>query len=172
MKLFFKSFIFFFILSGLSHSNENIRFIDVNFIVNNSNVGKSLSIIIDNKNDKIKSELKQLRKKLDIKKEKILSQKNVLKKEEFSELAKKYDDEAKDFNQIRKKKMNDFNNFQINSQKKILKLLNPLIIDYLKKQSIQILLQKDKIIFGDDNLDITEEILDIFNKKHNKIKFE
>ena len=68
--------------------------------------------------------------------------------------------------------MNDFNNFQINSQKKILKLLNPLIIDYLKKQSIQILLQKDKIIFGDDNLDITEEILDIFNKKHNKIKFE
>ncbi len=68
--------------------------------------------------------------------------------------------------------MNDFNNFQINSQKKILELLNPLIIDYLKKQSIQILLQKDKIIFGDDNLDITEEILDIFNKKHNKIKFE
>jgi len=73
---------------------------------------------------------------------------------------------------LEKKKMNDFNNFQINSQKKILELLNPLIIDYLKKQSIQILLQKDKIIFGDDNLDITEEILDIFNKKHNKIKFE
>ncbi len=104
MKIFFKSFIFFFILSGLSYSNENIRFIDVNFIVNNSKVGKSLGTIIDNKNNKIKSELKELRKKLDIKKEKILSQKNVLKKEEFNELVKKYDDEAKDFNKIRKKK--------------------------------------------------------------------
>jgi len=73
---------------------------------------------------------------------------------------------------MRKKKMNNFNKFQINSQKKILETLNPIIIDYLEKQSIQILLQKDKIIFGDDNLDITKEILNIFNKKHDNIKFE
>ena len=172
MKFFLKSLIFFFILSGFSYSNENIRFIDVNFIVSNSKVGKSLGIIIDNKNKKINSELKELKKKLDEKKEKILSQKNVLKKEEFNELVKKYDNEAKDFNQIRKKKMNNFNNFQINAQKKILETLNPLIVDYLKNQSIQILLQKDKIIFGDDNLDITKEILEIFNKKHNNIKFD
>ena len=51
-------------------------------------------------------------------------------------------------------------------------LLNPLITSYLKKESIQILLQKDKIIFGADNLDITEEILKLFNEKHKKIKFE
>ncbi len=101
-----------------------------------------------------------------------MSQKNVLKKEEFNELVKKYENEAKDFNQMRKKKMNNFNKFQINSQKKILETLNPIIIDYLEKQSIQILLQKDKIIFGDDNLDITKEILNIFNKKHDNIKFE
>jgi len=68
--------------------------------------------------------------------------------------------------------MNNFNNFQINAQKKILEILNPIIIDYLQNQSIQVLLQKDKIIFGDENLDITKEILDIFNKKHNKIEFE
>ena len=172
MNFFFKSLIFFFILSGFSHSNENIRFIDVNFIVNNSKVGKSLAITIESKNKKINAELKELKKKLDEKKQKILSQKNVLKKEEFNELVKKYENEAKDFNQIRKKKMNNFNKFQINSQKKILEILNPLIIDYLENQSIQILLQKDKIIFGDDNLDITKEILDIFNKKHNNIKFE
>lgn len=172
MKFFLKSLIFFFILSGFSYSNENIRFIDVNFIVSNSKVGKSLGIIIDKKNKKINSELIELKKKLDEKKEKILSQKNVLKKEEFNELVKKYDNEAKDFNQIRKKKMNNFNNFQINAQKKILETLNPLIVDYLKNQSIQILLQKDKIVFGDDNLDITKEILEIFNKKHNNIKFD
>ena len=172
MKFFFKSLIFFFLLSGFSYSNENIRFIDLNFIVSNSKVGKSLGVIINDKNKKINSELKELKKKLDEKKEKILSQKNVLKKEEFNELVKKYENEAKDFNQIRKKKMNNFNNFQINAQKKILEILNPIIIDYLQNQSIQVLLQKDKIIFGDENLDITKEILDIFNKKHNKIEFE
>ena len=69
-------------------------------------------------------------------------------------------------------KTDEFNNFSINSKKKIIDLLNPLITSYLKKESIQILLQKDKIIFGDDKLDITEEILKLFNDKHKKIKFE
>ena len=68
--------------------------------------------------------------------------------------------------------MSDFNNFQINAQKKILELLNTLIIDYLNNQSIKILFQKDKLIFGDDSLDITKEILEIFNKKHKNVKFE
>ena len=113
MKFFLKSFIFFFILSGVSHSNENIRFVDINFIVNNSKVGKSLGIIIDDKNKKINSELKNLKQKLDLKKEKILSQKNVLKKEEIKDLVKNYEKEAKDFNQIRKKKMSDFKRSRI-----------------------------------------------------------
>ena len=106
------------------------------------------------------------------KKRKIVSQKNILKKEEFNILVKDYENEVKKFNEIKKKKTDEFNNFSINSKKKIIDLLNPLISSYLKKESIQILLQKDKIIFGDDNLDITKEIMKLFNDKHNKMKFE
>ena len=71
-----------------------------------------------------------------------------------------------------KKKTSEFNQFRINSKKKIIDTLNPIITNFLEKESIQILLQKDKIIFGDEKLDITEEILKIFNKKHKKLKFE
>ena len=60
----------------------------------------------------------------------------------------------------------------MNSQKKIIEALNPLITDFLKKESVQILLQKEQIIFGDKELDITDEILKIFNDKHKKIKFD
>ena len=172
MKLFFKSLIFFFLLTTVSNSNENIRFIDINLIVNNSKVGKSLNEIIIKKNNEITSDLQNLKNELDKKKEKILSQKNVLKKDEYNQLIKNYDIEAKKFNEIRKNKMNDFNNFRINSQKKILELLNPLITNYLNNQSIQILFQKEQIIFGDDKLDITKEVLTLFDKKHDKIKFE
>ena len=106
------------------------------------------------------------------KKNKIISQKNILKKEEFNNLVKDYETEVKKFNEIRKKKTDEFNNFSISSKKKIIDLLNPLITSYLNKESINILLQKDKIIFGDDKLDITKEILKLFNDKHKKIKFE
>ena len=71
-----------------------------------------------------------------------------------------------------KKKTNELSIFTTNSKKKMLDLLNPLVKNYLQKESIQILLQKEKIIFGDEKLDITKDILNLFNNKHKSIKFE
>jgi len=144
----------------------------LNYIVNNSTSGKKLNQVIESKNKKIISELNNLGKKLKEKKDKIVKQKNILKKDELDKLIKDYEIEVKKFEEIRKKKRDNFNNFSINSKKKIIDLLNPLITNYLQKESIQLLLQKDKIIFGDDKLDITKEILKIFNEKHSKISFE
>jgi len=172
MKFFFKKIIFFFLLIGISEANNNVKFIDINFIVNNSISGKNLNEIIENKNKKVVSELNKIRDKLKVKKDKIVAQKNILKKDELDNLVKEYEKEVKDFNEIKKKKTDEFNNFSINSKKKIIDLLNPLITNYLKKESIQILLQKDKIIFGDDKLDITNDILKLFDDKYKKIKFE
>ena len=162
----------FFLFFGISSANENIRFVDINYIVNNSTSGKKLNQVIESKNKKIISELNNLGKKLKEKKDKIVKQKNILKKDELEKLVKNYEIEVKKFEEIRKKKRDSFNNFSINSKKKIIDLLNPLITNYLQKESIQLLLQKDKIIFGDDKLDITKEILKIFNEKHSKISFE
>ena len=128
--------------------------------------------MIEKQDNKIKSEFKNLAKKLEDQKSKILSQKNILKKEEFDKMVKNYDKEVKEFNDLRRKKNDNFNDFRVRSKKRILDLLNPIIINFLKKESIQILLQKEKIIFGDENLDITKEVLEIFNSKHKKIKFE
>ena len=173
MRFFFsKILFFFFILINFAGANNNVKFVDINYIVNNSISGKNLNQMIEDKNKIISNDLKKLGKQLEEKKNKIMSQKNILKKEELENLVKTYESEVSKFNEIRKKKTDEFNSFSINSKKKIIDLLNPLIASYLKKESIQILLQKDKIIFGDDNLDITKEILRLFNDKHKKIKFE
>ncbi len=172
MKFFVSKVIIFFLFINYAVADNSIKFVDINYIVNNSISGKNLNQIIENKNKKIKSELQNYGNELEKKKNKIVSQKNLLKKEEFNNLVKDYENEVKKFNEIRKKKTDEFNNFSINSKKKIIDLLNPLITSYLKKESIQILIQKDKIIFGDDKLDITKDILQLFNNKHKKIKFE
>ena len=172
MKFFFIKIFLLILFIGTSNANENIRFININYIVNNSEVGKDLNKIIEKKSKKITSELNDFSKKIENKKDKIISQKNILKKEEYDKLVKSYEDEVKKFNNTRIKKNEDFNKFRINSQKKIIEALNPLITAFLKKESVQILLQKEQIIFGDKELDITEEILKIFNDKHKKIKFD
>ncbi len=81
MKFFFKNIIFFFLLISISEASNNIRYVDINFIVNNSISGKDLNQIVEKKNKKIISELNNMRKKLEEKKNKIVSQKNILKKE-------------------------------------------------------------------------------------------
>ena len=171
MKFFFLLLISFFLFIGSSLADESIRFININYIVNNSDAGVSLNKIIKNKTKKIETDLKDLAKKIEKKKNKIVSQKNILKKEEFNKLVKDYEKEVEIFNELRNKKQTDFDSFRVESKKKILDLLNPIITDFLQNNSIKILLQKEKIIFGDDNLDITEKILRIFNDKHKKIKF-
>ena len=172
MKFFFVKIFFLFFFISFSSANENIRFININYIVNNSEAGKALNKIIESRSKKITSELNNLGKEIESKKNKIISQKNILKKEEYEKLVMTYDDEVKKYNNIRKKKNEDFNKFRLNSQKKIIETLNPIIAAFLKKESVQILLQKEQIVFGDKKLDITEEILKIFNNKHKKIKFD
>ena len=171
MRVFYSFILIFFLSSSISQSSESIRFIDINFIVKNSEVGKSLNKIIESKKKTIENDIKNLSKKLEDQKKRIVSQKKILKKEEFDKLVINYEKELKSFNDLRNKKNKDFNKFRIESSKKILDLLNPIITNFLKNKSIKILLQKAKIIFADDELDITKDILELFNKKHKKIKF-
>ena len=172
MKFFFSQFLLVVLFIGISNANENIKFIDINYIVNNSEAGKNLKNTIEKKSKKITSELNDMGKKIENKKSKIVSQKNILKNEEYEKLVRDYDEEVKKYNNIRKKRNEDFNKFRINSQKKIIELLNPIITTYLKEGSVQILLQKEQMVFGDKKLDITEQILKIFNNKHKKINLD
>ena len=68
MKFFSLLGVIFFLLLGVPKADDNIRFININYIVNNSNAGVLLNKIIENKNKKIDSELKDLAMKLENKK--------------------------------------------------------------------------------------------------------
>ena len=49
-------------------------------------------------------------------------------------------------------------------------LINPIISDYALQNSISLIIQKKNILVGKSELDITEKILLIVNKKIIKIK--
>ena len=70
MKFFFAKIFLLFFFIGSSIANEDIRFININYIVNNSEAGKALNKIIENKGKKITSELNDMGKKIENKKDK------------------------------------------------------------------------------------------------------
>lgn len=157
---------------NISYAETSIKYIDINYIINNSKVGTKVNSAIEAKNKKFVAELEKLKQELDKKKNKISEQKNVLEDNEYIKLVKEFEKEVNTFNELKRKKNVEFNNFSIEMKKRLLNELNPIIADYLKENSISILLQKDNIIFGDKEFDITNEFLETVNSKKIKINLK
>ena len=165
-----KSFIIiFFLIIGttLANSNDKVSFIDIDFILKKSNLGKSILNEIENLNKKNIDELRNKEKELKKMEEEIKNKKKILSEEEFkkevdqlSERIKKYriykDELVKDFNQNKKKKLNLF-----------FKEVNPIIQNFMDKNSIDILLDRKNVFIGKKNSDITNQIIQELNKNSN-----
>ena len=52
----------------------------------------------------------------------------------------------------------------------LLKNLNPIMKEYMQANKIRIILDKKGILLADENLDVTDEITDLLNKKIKTIK--
>ena len=167
MKSFFiKFFIIFISLTCLSHSSEKIVYLDVDFILANSEKGKK---ILSNLEKKIKENIKILQSKEKILKDEetqIIKQKNIISevsyKEKVNQLKSKIDTFKKDknelvknFKQLREQEINNF-----------IKIIDKILGEYVKKNGIDLVLNKKDILMGKNEYNITKEILDLVNKSN------
>ena len=167
MKKKFLSLFFIIFILNINHSlsSEKTVFIDIDFVLNNSYLGKSIYKELEKIN---KSNIKKLAlKEENIKKKKdiINKTKNITSKEKLEKDIILFNQELEDyrvekdelFDQFKKKKQQDLENF--------LKQINPIIQEYMKTNSIDIVLDKKQIFIGNSKNDITQDILDLVNKK-------
>jgi len=160
MKYLIVIIFFFFNLSSIAYSS-NIVYIDMNFILSNSNYGKLILKELENKN---KTNIKELESKEKILKDlekKITNQKNILSKKD---LEKKINDLKKKiviFNEDKDKLSKEFNEIKNKSITDFMKNIEPLVSDYIKDNSINIVLDKKNVIMGNKDQDITFKILEI-----------
>ena len=157
--------IIFIFQTNLSKADNGIVYLDIQFIIDNSELGKFYKTKLLNSQEKKKNELKA--KEIQIKEEekKINNQKNILKKEEINNKLKElnktvrlYQDER---NEVAKQLLDDKKTYTA----KILKILNPLLTEYVKKNNINLVLEKKNILIGVKTLDITNDLIKIFNNE-------
>ena len=153
------------------YGNEKVVFIDINYIFTNSNVGKELNIQILNKDKKLRSEINEIKKQIEDQKVKILSQKNVLTAEEYNKKIEMLEKEIKDINLKIKKKDEVLKLFKKNIENLFSKNLNSIIEEYSVQNSIGIIFNKSDLLMAKKDLDITQEVLKIFNNKIKELKF-
>ena len=164
-------YLIFFINLLINNSFAEIAYIDINYLLNKSEVGKSLNAYIDEMRNKKQIELKELEDKL-IKKEKLLiSQQNILNKDEFEKKLNILSVEVNEYRSDKNSFKEELNNIKINNSKKILQILNPIITKYVEENSISLVLPKKNIIVGKKNLEITDKIIKLLNEKVKSLNF-
>ena len=169
MKVLIYFFLFFKILTVTV--NAEIAFIDINYILNNSDVGKSLNSHLDKINKKHIQTFQKIENAL-IKKEKVLiAQQNVINEQEFKKKINILSEEVKKYRNDKNKSKEDLNKIKILNTKKILKMMNPIITNYVENNAISLVIPKKNIIVGKKKLDITNKILEILNNQHSSIVF-
>ncbi len=148
-----------------------IVYIDVNYILNSSEVGKSLNIYIKKIRDENIISYKEIEDQFIKKEKQLLAQKNIMKKEEFNEKLTILSDEINIYKSEKKSSLNKLNKIKLDNTKKILEILNPIITNYVDENSISLVMPKKNIIVGKKNLDITDEIVKLLNDKVQSLDF-
>ena len=165
--------IFFIFFSKISLSHEKtIVYIDLNKIMNNSIAGKSITSQLENNHKKNISKFKNIEEELKKEEAEIISQKNVITKEEFEKKIIDLRDKANKFRKERNDNINNLNNQRLKATSKMITLVRPILSEFSDKNSISLILDKKNIIIGKTLLDITDDILKIVDEKIGKIQLD
>ena len=156
--------LFFFLSTSISNSSEKIAFIDIDYILNNSNLGKLILQELENVNNENFNNLTQKEKIIKKKKEDINKTKNISSKEKLEKDIIEFNKEVEKFRLEKDKILKDFKLLKESKLDNFLKSINPLIQDYMKKNSIEIVLEKKQIFIGSSSLEITNDIIKLIDK--------
>ena len=165
--------IFFIFFSKISLSHEkSIVYIDLNKIMRNSIAGKSITLQLESKHKKNISKFKIIEEQLKKEESEIISQKNLLTKEEFEKKIIDLRDKANKFRKERNSNIDNLNNQRLEATSKMITLVTPLLSEFSDKNSISLIIDKKNIIIGKSLLDITDDILKIIDEKIGKIQLD
>ena len=146
--------------------DQKIVYLNLDYIVQNSIPGK---LIIKDLESEKKINIENFKLKennLKNKEEEIIKKKNIISKEEFDTevLALR-----KQMNIYNKEKQKIFSKYEQNKKKKLNEFLNkitPLIEDFVKENSINIVLNEKNLFIASKKFDITNQIIEIINKNY------
>ncbi len=160
-----------FIHCNYSYAENKIAYIDINNILNNSIVGKSISKYIKDIKEKKKKEFLLTENKLLDKEKDIIKKKNIIEKAEFDKEVSILKNEINEYTNQKNKFNKEIDEKKIKYTKVVLNVLNPIISKYVEDNSITIVFPKKNIIIAKKNLDITSTIMNLLNNQLKEIDF-
>ena len=160
---------FFLIFSFSSYAQEKIVYLDTNFLLSQSEVGKYVNSKLKKINDKNIEEFKKVELNIKSSEENLLKQKNILKKEDYEKKLSNLKIKYKSYKDQRKKKNDELTQLRNKAGNEILNHINEILAKYSKNKSISLVIEKKNVVIGKSDLDVTSDVLSLLDEKIKKI---
>ena len=142
-----------------------MAFADIDLIVKNTKIGKLKLDKIGQLNKSNIETLKNFEKEIKKEEDKINQKKNLISNEEYQKEVNKLKTKIKNFNIKKNEMVNNFKNEKNKELDNLFKIINPIIQEYMKENSIEILLNSKNIFMGRKEIDLTEKLIKEIDKK-------
>ena len=168
INLFFYFIIFFLFFENHSFAQQNLKFADIDLIIKNTNIGKETLNKLNELDKRNINKLTEFEKELNKIENEINSKKNLLSNQEYNNEIQNFNLKLKEYNNRKKEMVKNLSEIKNKELKKIFDIINPIIENYMKENSIDILFSNKNIFIGNKNSDLTNELINQINSKTDK----
>ena len=174
MKYFVNLFVILIVIinPNIAISNDKIFYVNVNKIINQSVAGNFINQEIEKLRKINLSDLQTTKDNLIKEEQKILSQKNILSKDDYNKQLNILKDKVENYKKKQSIIIKELNDKRSNAKNDLMKHLNEILTDYAIKNEISFILNKKNVVVAKKDLDITDDIIILLNKKVDKITFK
>ena len=168
MKKFLKIILLFsisFFTNNASNAESKIMYIDLDYVLSNSNPGKKLFEDLKNRENLKITELKEKEKELKNEENKILGSKNLISEDQLNINIENFQKKLNDYKNYNKSEIDKLQEKRNKEVKNLLNKINSIIEIYMDENSISMLLDKKNIYIAHKKYDISDILIELINNK-------
>ena len=172
LKRLFTLFFFLIFTFNTNAEIQKIVYIDIEKIMQQSVAGKNFINLLEKKHKTNISKFKKENEQIKEKEKKLITQKNILSPQDFQNELSKLRDEITNFQKNQVKARNEINKLRLLGTNKMINEIIPILENYAKENAINLILQKKNIVMGKKEMEITDNIITLADKKIKKINLD
>ena len=167
MKYLVKIFVvtFFYLICTHAFAQQNIVYLDMKYILNNSKAGKGAQDYLQKSFKANQKKFSDMEKSLKKEESDLLAKKTIIEIEEYQKKTDALRKKVIDYQSQRRASLDKIAVQRTEARQKLLEKIDPILNNYIKENGIIMVLDKKNILGGNVELDITNIIIEKLNKE-------
>ena len=145
------------------NANEKVAFVDLNYILSESNSGKKILQDLNSLSKKNEEIFKSTESDLNNQQNEIKKLKNIISETEYNEKINKLKKEVTNYNKLKADKLKSFENEKKTELDNFFLSLNEILNKYMKENNIGIIIEKKSVIMANKVLDVSNNVIKLLD---------